>query len=151
MTTKRKAIRKKVYDDLKNNLEGSGINIYKSRVFPTDESLYPIISIYSLTELNEPSQDRANNLKTLTLTLLCFDTGQDAQELENPSEGDIADKIDDLCSAVENVFDKKRVTLGGLCHEMLLKNTEIFINLKDQIYGRGIMTYEITYRTVVKS
>lgn len=137
MTHQRKSIRDAIVA-LLTDATTAGASVYSSRVRAIDETDLPMILVYANTETASIYQEAPRELERV----LSVDV-----KIVAKADDDLDDALDAIADEVENVLMQDD-SLGGLCDQMLLKNTELTLTPEgDTLLGSCVLTYEVNYYT----
>ena len=143
MTHKRQEIKEKVVEMLKANVTE---NVYKNRYLSLATRDFPAISVYVPDESAEKNKSEEAYRRIARVVITGYVLGKDSIELEESSATDIDDKLDDISTKIENVFNAKFQTLEGTVYNMRLGSTQYFVNAEgDEIIGVAILEYAAEY------
>ena len=143
MTHKRQEIKEKVVEILRAGLTE---NVYKNRYLAISKRDFPAISVYCPDESSNFNTSRELYERSARVIISGYVLGKDEIELTETSGDDIDDKLDDLSTKIEELFNTQYQNLSGVVFSMELTSTQYFVNAEgDEIVGVAIMEYNTVY------
>lgn len=138
----RAAIRHRAVESLKRIGTDAGERVYPSMIRPLWGEDLPCVLVYTRREDAEVFDVAPRSYdRTLALAVEVVAKGEGADD------GLLDDTLDRVAYQVEMVFNEDQ-TLGGLCESVLLKSTEVTLNMDgEEITGSAVMTFDVRYIT----